>query len=139
LRLAARATAAPAALLALALLGVAGACQPTAPAIDMTDPRVAAGPQRSCAELELTEVRCTLVTLRGATLLEEQRPDHPELKSGAVLHEAETASGQSPLPENTTVPAVVVFTTTDGSRIGVPVLCPVGADESDPACDPRTE
>jgi hypothetical protein len=127
-----------AALVAVAAVAMAG-CQLSAPTIDMTDARVAAGAQRSCAELELTEVRCTLITLRGAALLEEQRPDHPDLTGAAVLHEARTADGQSPLPENTVVPAVVVFTTADGAKIGVPVLCPAGADESDPACDPRTE
>jgi hypothetical protein len=127
-----------AALVAGAVVATA-ACQTSAPVIEMTDARVTAGAQRSCAELELTEVRCTLITLRGATLLEEQRPDHPDLNGGAVLHEARAADGQSPLPDDTVVPAVVVFTTSDGGKIGVPVLCPIAADESDPACDPRTQ
>ena len=105
----------------------------------MTDPRVSAGAQRTCAELELSAVRCTLVTLRGTKLLDEQRPDHGEIASQALHAATARAAGQSPLPGDTVVPAVVVFTMADGSRIGVPVICPVGADESDPACDPRTE
>jgi hypothetical protein len=105
----------------------------------MIDPRVSAGAQRSCADLELSAVRCTLVTLRGTALLDEQRPDHGAITSQALHAVGEAPAGQSPLPENTVVPAVVVFTMADGSRIGVPVLCPRGATESDPACDVRTQ
>jgi hypothetical protein len=105
----------------------------------MIDPRVTAGAQRSCAELGLSAVRCTLVTLRGTALLDEQRPDHGAIASQALHAVGDAAAGQSPLPEDTVIPAVVVFTMADGSRIGVPVLCPRGAGASDPACDTRTE
>jgi hypothetical protein len=123
-----------AALLALAL----AACQP-APAIETTDPRVAAGPAKSCADLEISAVRCTLLTLRAAAQLDDERPDHAEVTAQAMHEAVEPVAGQSPLPDSTVTPAVVVFTLADGSRIGVPLLCPREPSAADRACDPRVQ
>jgi hypothetical protein len=37
------------------------------------------------------------------------------------------------------VPGVVVFTLEDGSRVGVPLLCPREPSDADQACDPRVQ
>lgn len=124
-----------AALFALAV----AACQPAQPAIDMTDTRVAAGAPRSCAELELSSVRCTLLTLRAAQRLEVDRPDHAPVASQAMHEATAPAEGKEGVPDSIVVPAVVVFTLEDGSRVGVPLLCPRASDGSDRACDPRVQ
>jgi hypothetical protein len=111
------------------------ACQAAAP-IDMTDPRVTAGAEKSCADLEISSVRCTLLTLRAARSLDDERPDHAPVASQAI-HEAEApAEGQERLPDSVVVPGVVVFTLEDGSRVGVPLLCPRTPSVTDDACNP---
>lgn len=124
-----------AATLAATVLG----CQPTGPAIETTDPRVTVGAQRSCSELGLSEVRCTLVTLRAARQLDEARPGHVSIDTQALHEAGAPPAGQSPIPASQAVAAVVVFTLDDGSRIGVPVLCPTDPSGGDQACDPRIQ
>lgn len=125
-------------LLALLIAGLAG-CQPTAPSqIPTTDARVATGAVRTCAELGFSDVRCSLVRLRAARELETDRPD--ARPTAQELHEAlAPVTSQSPLPVSQVAVAVVVFTLEDGSRIGVPVLCPREPSGSDPACNPQVE
>lgn len=120
-----------AALLAVVVI----ACRPAAP-IDVTDPRVAVGAERSCHDLGLSSVRCTLVTLRAAQLLEEERPDHAPIESQALHEAVAPPAGQEGVPASTVVPAVVVFTLEDGSRVGVPLLCPATPGD-DEACNPQ--
>ncbi len=124
----------PAVLLASAL-----GCQPATPTIETIDPRVTAGAQKSCSELGLSDVRCTLLTLRAARELDEERPDHAGI-DGQTLHEAGPApAGQSPIPGSQTVAMVVVFQLEDGSQVGVPLFCPSNPSGQDQACDPRIQ
>jgi len=125
-----------AAVLGLALGLVA--CQ-TTPAIDMIDARVTAGAGKTCAELELSSVRCTLLTLRAAKALDEERPNHARVTSQAFHEAGEAGAGQSAMPDSIVVPGVVVFTLDDGTRVGVPLLCPRQPDSSDQACNPRVQ
>ena len=124
---------------ALTLVTATLAACATAPAIETTDPRVTAGPPRSCADLDLSSVRCTLLTLRAARMLDDQRPNHPRVTAQAFHEAGGPAPGQSPVPDGLVVPGVVVFTLEDGSRIGVPVLCPREPSDADRACDPRVQ
>ena len=121
-----------AALVALLL----AACQAVPAPVEILDPRIGLGALRSCAELGLSDVRCTLVRLRAARTLQDARPD--AVVTSQVLHEAGAApAGQSPIPRSQLVAAVVVFTMNDGSRVGVPVLCPTDPSGADRTCDPR--
>ncbi len=103
----------------------------------MTDPRVSVGAERTCEELELSEIRCSLLTLRAARELDTARPEHPRVTDRSLHEAGDTPSGQEPLPDSLVVPAVVVFTLEGGARVGVPLFCPRDADGSDQACDPR--
>jgi hypothetical protein len=120
------------------LVGLAlAACQAATP-VEMSDPRVAAGGVKSCADLGLSDVRCTLLKLRAARELETLRPDAEATEQ--ELHEAVAPpAGQSPIPGTQVAVAVVVFTLDDGSSLGVPVLCPREPPEGDPACNPQTQ
>jgi hypothetical protein len=125
----------PAALLALAL----AACQAAPPpSVEPIDPRVSVGAARSCHELGLSDVRCTLLRLRAAKTFEEARPE--AVVASQELHEAGTPPhGQSPIPGSQTVPVVVVFILEDGARVSVPVLCPRNPSGNDPACNPQVQ
>ncbi len=121
------------------LVAALAACQPAMPTtIPTTDARVATGGVRTCAELGFSDVRCSLVRLRAARQLETDRPD--VRATSQELHEAVApVAGQSPLPTTQVAVAVVVFTLQDGSRVGVPVLCPRDPSGDDQACNPQIE
>lgn len=121
------------ALLAVVFAGCSG--QP----VDMTDPRVSAGAERSCAELELSEIRCSLLTLRAASELDTARPGHARVTGRTLHEEGDRPAGQEPVPDSLLVPAVVVFVLEGGERIGVPLFCPRSSDGADRACDPRVQ
>ena len=127
----------PRVLLLLGLLVALGACG--GQTVDMTDPRVTAGAERSCEQLELSEIRCSLLTLRAAQELDTARPGHARVADRAMHEAGDPAAGQERLPATLVVPAVVVFTLEDGQRVGVPLICPRDADGSDRACDPRVQ
>ena len=132
-----RVPAAGAARLLVALLLVA--CQAATPSIASTDARVAVGAKKTCAELKLSDVRCTLITLRAARELDRVRPDHARV-TAQELHEATTPpAGQSGLPSSQVAAAVVVFTLEGGERVGVPVLCARDSAGGDQACDARVQ
>ncbi|HVL53306.1 MAG TPA: hypothetical protein VM344_03515 [Vitreimonas sp.] len=124
-------------LLAL-LAGLLAACQAFPAPIQMTDPRVTAGAERSCEQLGLSDIRCTLLILRAAAELDRSHPD--AVVTGRELHEAGAApAGQSPIPSSQVVAAIVVFTLEGGSRVGVPLICPRDPAGSDQACNPQVE
>ena len=60
-----------------------------------------------------------------------------DVASRAVHEVGAAPAGQSPLPDSQVVAAVFVFTLADGSRVGVPILCPRDPSGADRACDPR--
>jgi len=122
-------------VIALALVG----CGPTAPtgSFDVTEPGVYVGAARSCAELGLSDIRCTTLTLRAAAALDTARPNHSPIAS-RTLHEAgQPPAGVSLEPRTTTVPVIVVFRLQDGSQIAVPTFCPRNPPAGDRGCDPR--
>ena len=129
----------PGRLVALLAVLVLGACNPVAsPSYDVTDPTVRVGPQRSCAELDLSDIRCTLLQLRAATLLDVERPGHGPYTT--TLHEAAApAAGESVPPRTTVIPVIVVFKLQSGTSVAVPVHCPREPTGGDQACDPRIQ
>jgi hypothetical protein len=125
------------ALCAALLPVVLAACQPgpSTNDVELLDGRVTIGPERSCGDLGFSDTRCTLLTLRAARHLEEAHPDATIAER--ELHEAGPApAGASPIPSSQEAVAVFVFTLDDGSRVGVPILCPTGGSTSDQACNP---
>jgi hypothetical protein len=132
-------TARPRGLVALLAVLVLVACNPVAsPSYDVTDPTVRVGPQRTCAELQLSDIRCTLLQLRAATQLDVERPGHGPYTT--TLHqEAAPAAGESVPPRTTVVPLIVVFKLESGPSVAVPVHCPREPTGGDQACDPRIQ
>jgi hypothetical protein len=127
-----------AALAALVLASASlAACQPTVSPYDVVEPNVFVGPQRTCAELELSDIRCTILQLRAAAALDAQRPGHAGIASRTLHAEGAPPAGQSIPPRTTTIPVIVVFNLEDGSRIAIPTHCPRLPDAGDEGCDTR--
>jgi hypothetical protein len=125
-------------LVALAMAGCQGVATPTPSDVEMLDTRVTVGPERTCAEMQFSDTRCTLLTLRAARHFEDARPDVDF--ASQELHEAGPApAGQSPIPASQVAVAVFVFVLDDGSRIGVPVLCPAAGSTTDQTCNPQLQ
>jgi hypothetical protein len=125
-----------AALVGLAIVG----CQATpSPAdVEMLDERVTAGPERTCSELGFSATRCTLLTLRAANHLEEARPE-AEIESRELHAAGPAPDGRSPIPASQVAVAVFVFVLADGTRVGVPVLCPAAGSTTDQTCNPQLQ
>jgi hypothetical protein len=104
---------------------------------DVIAPGVYVGAERSCRDLELSDVRCTAIILRAVIELDEARPGHAAVKSRSFHAEGQPPSGVSPAPRTVDVPAIVVFLLEDGKRVAVPIFCPRGGSTTDNACNPR--
>jgi hypothetical protein len=127
-----RATVALAVLVAVAASGCGG----PAPSYDVTEPNVFVGAERTCAELDLSTLRCNAVQLRAASELEKLRPGHVPVAKRTLHQKGSAPAGASVPPLTQDVAAIVVFELQDGTRIAVPVLCPRGGTTSDDACNP---
>jgi hypothetical protein len=128
----------PIALGALVFAAFAAACGNPAPSrsIDIAEGNIAVGPERTCAQLNLPQIRCDTLLVRAFSELDRTRPQHADVKS-RTLHAVEPAASGSPMPSNIVVPMVVVFDLTDGSLVAVPLLCPQNDTSGDVACDTR--
>jgi hypothetical protein len=126
-------------VIAAALAVALAACQAApAPSVEPLDPRVSVGAIRTCAELGLSDIRCSLLKLRAAKALLDTHPG--AVVESQELHEAGTPpAGQSAVPGSQVVAMVMVYVLDGGSRVSVPVLCPRDADGGDPACNPQVE
>ena len=115
-----------------------GACQQATPDVDdVTEPGVVVGAQRTCAELDLSDIRCTTLVLRAAATLDAERPDHADVTGQTLHEEADPPAGTTNPPRTTTIPLIVVFTLEDGSRVAVPTHCPREPASGDQGCDLR--
>jgi hypothetical protein len=123
----------------LALGLVLAACGAPQPSYDVIAPNVYVGAERTCGDLELSDVRCTAIILRAVMELDEARPGHAAIRSRSLHAEEQPPSGVSPAPRTEDVPAIVVFVLDDGTRVAVPVFCPRGGSTSDNACNPRVQ
>jgi hypothetical protein len=128
----------PLALAALLVAAFAAACGNPAPSrsIDIAEGNVAVGPERTCAQLNLPQIRCDTLLVRAFGELDRTRPQHADVKSRSIHAVAPAASG-SPMPSSIVVPMVVVFELTDGSLVAVPLFCPQNDTSRDVACDTR--
>lgn len=104
---------------------------------DVIAPDVYVGAERSCSDLELSDVRCTAMVLRAATELEEARPGHAAVKSRSFHAVGQPPAGVSVPPRTTEIPAIVVFALEDGKLVAVPIVCPRGGSTADNACNPQ--
>lgn len=136
----------PRRLLGLALAGLVAACQTTvspspapssAPSYDVVEPGVVVGPERTCDQLQLSDIRCTILQLRAAADLEAERPGHADVATRTLHAEGDPPAGTTRPPRTTTIPVIVVFTLQDGTRIAVPTHCPRDGAADDQGCDPR--
>ena len=118
-------------------LGVLLAGCGSPPVYDVIVPNVYVGPERSCRDLDLSDVRCTAIILRAVVELDDARPGHAGVKSRSLHQEGGPPSGVTPAPRTEDVPAIVVFLLEDGNRVAVPILCPRGGSTTDNACNPR--
>jgi hypothetical protein len=125
-------------LLACFLAVAVAGCQaaPSTPPVDMTDARVALGLAKTCEDLAISPVRCTLLTLRATTRLDEARPGHAKITAYEFHEPATPPAGGSAIASSEVVAAIVVFTLRDGSRVGIPIVCPRAAG-GDQACNPE--
>lgn len=128
-----------AAALGIALGFVLAGCGTPQASYDVIVPDVYVGPERSCRDLEFSDVRCTAIVLRAAKELDEARPGHAAVKSRSIHADGQPPSGVSPAPRTEDVPAIVVFVLEDGTQVAVPVFCPRGGSTSDDACNPRIQ
>jgi len=114
------------------------ACQQATPDVDdVTEPGILVGAQRSCAELELSDIRCTTLVLRAAAALDAARPDHADVTGQTLHEEGNPPAGTTLPPRTTTIPLIVVFTLEDGRRVAVPTHCPREPAAGDQGCDSR--
>ena len=127
-------------LLASLVAVAVAACQatPSTPPVDMTDARVALGPTKTCKDLGISSVRCTLLTLRATTKLDEARPGHAKIATYEFHEPASPPAGASAIPSSEVVAGIVVFTLQDGSKVGIPIVCPRAAG-GDQACNPEVQ
>ena len=105
----------------------------------MIAPDVYVGAERSCRDLDLSDVRCTAIILRAVVELDEARPGHAAVKSRSLHADGQPPAGTTPAPRTVDVPAIVVFLLEDGKRVAVPILCPRGGSTTDNACNPRVQ
>jgi hypothetical protein len=106
---------------------------------DVIAPDVYVGAERSCRDLELSDVRCTAIILRAIVELDEARQGHAAVKSRSLHAEGEPPSGTTPAPRTQDLPAIVVFVLEDGQRVAIPIFCPRGGSMTDNACNPRVQ
>jgi hypothetical protein len=120
------------------ILGLSLAACGTPPAnYDVIAPDVYVGPERSCGDLGLSDVRCTAMVLRATTELEKARPGHAAVKSRSFHAVGQPPAGASVPPRTTEIPAIVVFALEDGKQVAVPIVCPRGGSTTDNACNPQ--
>jgi hypothetical protein len=125
--------------LGIALGFVLAGCGTPQASYDVIAPNVYVGAERSCHDLELSDVRCTAIILRAVKELDEARPGHAAVKSRSLHADGQPPSGVSPAPRTEDVPAIVVFVLEDGMQVAVPIFCPRGGSTSDNACNPRIQ
>ena len=70
--------------LGIALGFVLAACGTPQASYDVIAPNVYVGAERSCRDLELSDVRCTAIILRAVRELDEARPGHAAVKSRSL-------------------------------------------------------
>lgn len=121
----------------LALGFVLAGCGTPQASYDIIAPDVYVGAERSCSDLELSDVRCTAMVLRAATELEKERPEHAAVKSRSFHAVGQPPAGASAPPRTTEIPAIVVFALEDGKQVAVPIVCPRGGSTTDNACNPQ--
>jgi hypothetical protein len=123
----------------LALGFVLAGCGTPQASYDVIAPNVYVGAERSCRDLELSDVRCTAIILRAVKELGEARPGHAAVKSRSLHADGQPPSGVTPAPRTEDVPAIVVFVLEDGKQVAVPIFCPRGGSTTDNACNPRVQ
>jgi hypothetical protein len=127
------------ALAGLAIALVVAACGTPQASYDVLVSNVFVGAERSCADLELSDVRCTAIILRAARELDDMRPGHALVKSRSLHEKGQPPAGASVAPLTEDVPAIVVFVLADGTQVAIPILCPRGGSTTDNACNPRVQ
>ena len=121
-------------------LGVAlAACGTPQASYDVIAPDVFVGAERSCRDLDLSDVRCTAIVLRAVKELDTARAGHAAVKTRSFHEEGQPPAGVSVPPRTTEIPAIVVFALEDGKQIAVPIFCPRGGSTTDNACNPRVQ
>ena len=130
----------PRGIAAVLVLGfVLAGCGTPQASYDVIAPNVYVGPERSCHDLGLSDVRCTGIILRAVAELDTARPGHAAVKSRSIHDEGQPPSGVSPAPRTEDVPAIVVFVLEDGKQVAVPIFCPRAGSTSEDACNPRIQ
>jgi hypothetical protein len=115
------------------------ACGTPQASYDVIAPDVYVGAERSCRDLDLSDVRCTAIVLRAVIELDEARPGHAAVETRSFHEEGQPPAGASVPPRATEIPAIVVFGLEDGKQVAVPIFCPRGGSTTDNACNPRVQ